>query len=595
MSKIADAVSDVLPAAPSRRAVLRGGLVGSAGLAAAALLGCSSTEKPTPGGAPAAAGASTGEKLLNAAVVALNDPKLPYPFRLSEADTTPVRGGAFVHSWSLDTAGLDPTLSTSTGFNSIPGTVCNQLVQWVHGAKLHPFKMEVEPELARSWESSPDGLTITFKLPPNVKWQNKAPLNGRPFTAEDIRLVYQRDASGTSVLKDWFDNVDKMTAVDATTFQVKLKRPQPDFIIPLAGREATIYPMELVDNGWLKGIKDIIGTGPYMTTEIKPGTGTKYVRNPDYWEAGKPYFDTMETKFIVDPAASLAAFRAGQTHYLHNGPAKKKESDALVASMPGLKLIWSGQGLVGGSAIGHINMANPHWQDERVRRAMLLALDRERYSAVVTEGYGVSLRTPPWPFIFDKMPTGAEAGPYQRFAPDEARKLLAAAGMTNFSFEYLTSTNASTTTDFLVDAYKTAAGITMQLKTLDYIAYYSQYQANKFPDTAAGYVGGYSADAWYRDFFKTGGVLNHQNLSDPQIDTWADQQSSELDPKKRREILRKIWDLDAEKAYHPFEQVATVSAANAWVPGLRNATQGNSPYAAITEGTRYFKDSWFEK
>lgn len=594
MANVVDPVRNEVSVTRSRRAVLRGGLLGSAGLAAAALLGCRTAEQPAPAAAPAAAGTSSGEKLLNAAVVALNDPKLPYPFRIAEADTPPVRGGAFVHSWALDTAGLDPTVSTSTGVNSIPGTVCNQLVQWVHGAKLHPFKIEVEPELARSWEASPDGLTITFKLPPNVKWQNKPPVNGRAFTAEDVRLVYQRDATGTSVLKDWFSNVGKMTAVNATTFQVTLKRPQPDFIIPLAGREATIYPMELVDNGWLKTSKDMIGTGAYIATEIKPGTGTKYTRNPDYWESGKPYFDTMETKFVSDASAALAAFRTGQTHYLHNGPTTKKEADALVASMPGVKLIWAAGGLVGGSPFGHINMANPRWQDERIRRAVLMSIDREKFSQVVTSGYGPVLRVLPWTYVFDKMPTGAEAGPYERFAPDEAKKLLAAAGQPNLSFEFLSSTNASTTTDFLVDSFK-ANGITMKLNLVDYIVYYAQYQDTKFPDASAGYVGGYSADSWYRDFLKTGGVLNHQNLSDPQLDTWADQQSSELDPKKRREILRKMWDYDGERVLHPLETVANVASANAWIPSLRNATQGNSPYAAITEATRYFKDAWFEK
>src|SRR5206468_2735551 len=104
-------------------------------------------------------------------------------------------------------------------------------------------------------------------------------------------------------------------------------------------------PLELVDNGAMRQSKDMIGTGAYIASEIKPGTGTKYTRNPDYWESGKPYFDTMETKFIADASATLAAFRTGQTHYLHNGPTTKKESDALAASMPGIKLIWAPQGL----------------------------------------------------------------------------------------------------------------------------------------------------------------------------------------------------------------------------------------------------------
>ena len=54
------------------------------------------------------------------------------------------------------------------------------LVGYVAGPKLNKFKVELKPELAKSWEISPDGLTYTFTLEPNVKMINLPPLNGRP-------------------------------------------------------------------------------------------------------------------------------------------------------------------------------------------------------------------------------------------------------------------------------------------------------------------------------------------------------------------------------------------------------------------------------
>ena len=51
---------------------------------------------------------------------------------------------------------------------------------------------EFEPELAKSWERSPDGLTYTFQLREDVKWQNVAPLNARPFVADDVKFAFER-------------------------------------------------------------------------------------------------------------------------------------------------------------------------------------------------------------------------------------------------------------------------------------------------------------------------------------------------------------------------------------------------------------------
>src|SRR5438874_7770279 len=60
---------------------------------------------------------------------------------------------------------------------------------------LGPEKFELGPDLAESWESSPDGLEITLKLRQGVKWHNKAPVSGRPFEADDVVASWKRYAA----------------------------------------------------------------------------------------------------------------------------------------------------------------------------------------------------------------------------------------------------------------------------------------------------------------------------------------------------------------------------------------------------------------
>ena len=413
-------------ATATRRAVLRGGLVGSAALAAAALIGCATRSSEKPAGAPA--GAAGKPKLLNEDLLALNDPNLPYPWVVAEPDTPPKRGGTYRQGWSGDFASFDPIVSTSTTTHNVPQAVGDRLVDWVHGARVNPFKNQIVPGIATSWELSPDGLTYTFKLAPNAKWQNKPPLNGRPFTANDVRLVHER-ASTAGPLKGVFEGVAGLKAIDAHTYQIRLKRPQPDFLMPLAGRESELYPMEMIDNGALAKSADAIGTGAYILTSVARSSHASFVKNPDYWHHD-PYIEKIEIKVMPDAAARLAGMRAGTLDYANPWFVNKRDADTFKASNPEMHIVWLPSPLLGGSVIAHQNMNNPKWQDERVRQAMALGLDRKRFIDLVFQGYGTPfVRVLPWGFLFDKAPTvQAELGPWERYAPDEAKKLLQAAG-----------------------------------------------------------------------------------------------------------------------------------------------------------------------
>ena len=531
----------------NRRNVLRAGTLGAGGLAAAALFGCKGRSgapaSGSAGGSGAPAAGSTKQKFLNEDLLVFNDPKMPFPYIAPEPDRPVKKGGTYTYGWSFDIAAMDPGNSSSVSSGAIPSAVSDYLVEFVHGPRQNPLKTELQPGLARTWEVSPDGLTYTFKLTDKAKFHNKAPVNGRQFTAEDVRLVFERYAN-TGIARGNFNGVEKMTTVDPRTFQVKMSVPKPDFIWPLGTRQSALYAIEMAtaDNGKFSGT-DQIGTGAFILTEAVRGQHARMTANKDYWQ-GAPHLDGQEWRIMPDESARLAAFRAGRLDASDSIVRDVKSAEALIASNPGTVITLT-PALRGGSVID-INMKSSKFKDERIRQALSLSYNRERHVQVLSDGLGVPyVQVIPWIFTFDKPPTQQEVGPWVRYDVAEAKKLMAAAGAENFTFEVLRSATYTSDSElaFQLEAFK-GIGVNVQAKSVDVTAWNSQWQTSTFPDTVSKGIntGSVVADGFFRDQLETGGGQNRINLSDPQIDDWAKLQSQEMDPKKRRDIQRKIWD-----------------------------------------------------
>ncbi|MSQ29656.1 MAG: ABC transporter substrate-binding protein [Dehalococcoidia bacterium] len=584
--------------------MLQGSAIATAGLASAALFGCGGQgTKPADKGSAPAAGTAQGTtqkaKLLNEDMLALNEKDAPYPYIFKEPDTPPKRGGIFRDPWGFDIASLDPTAALSVTTNAVPNAVGERLVDFNEGARLNPFKIEIKPGLATSFEIAPDGMTITFRLTDKAKWHNKPPLNGRPFTSEDVRAVYERNRS-TGVTKGSFDKVASISAPNPTTVVLKMKAPSPDFMVYAGAREGVIYPLELIDNGALAKATDAIGTGPFILTYIRRSEKITYVRNPDYWQPGKPYLDGAETKMVPDQSARLAGLRAGQFEVSQSPINNKRDADALKASNPEMNISWNvvDRGPV---LLGSINLNNPHWKDERVRQAMTLGIDRERQLKILNDGYGTAyIRALPWPYVFDRRPTSqAELGPYLRYDPAEAKKLLAAAGYEN-TLKIDWHTSLQSTADSLINwaaANYKEIGVTVVPRIDQYINVQSTGYQKGFPDTSSFALVLITGDNFWKDMIQSTGPLNFTGINDPDIDKWADQQSVEINPQRRKEVLRKIWDRMGERSYRPMDGGAGGAPSGVWNSMVRNYWGGQAvnSFTCATEPVRHLKDVWIDK
>ena len=568
--------------AVGRRTLLRGGVLGGAGLAAAALIGCggddddddtasttttttTTSTQATSTPAPSVADAETIGKLVR-------DPDLPYPYNFPEPNKTPVPGGVMKVAATWNFQSIDPIDSAAGGTVTIPNMVYNRMIGFKRGPGADVFQSELEPELAASWERSPDGLTFTLNIAPNVTWQNIAPLNGRKFTAEDARFALNRYAT-EGVHKSYYANVTPggFEAVDDATLKIRMAKATADFLNPLASNKQTIFPRELVDDGSIKTAA--VGTGPMILTELELGQNVLFDKNPDFWEK-EVLLDGFEFLLMPDHVARLAQFRVGNIDYSYALVSSVRDLNEVLQTNPDVQVNFIPI-TYNGLSLG-MNLTLPKYQDVRVRRALSLAIDRQEVLDIVYDGLGKALNTIPWPYLFDEEATieSGLAGNWLRYDLDESVKLLQAAGAEGLEIvnSYYAYTKGFEQHTEVVQQQLAKAGITMSGGKVDYTEFNSQWVPSKLPDvsTSAWSTSGYDPDNWFHGQVHSQSPGNRWRINDAEIDGWAEAQQIELDPDARKELWQKIWDKDVDEVYRPtIPSGFYLEVYQPWVRGLR--------------------------
>ena len=203
---------------------------------------------------------------------------------------SPSTGGTYIDVTSSNAPTLDPHGSSSVLTMQAVSPVMSRLLRyksaWEPQTK---FDRITEPDLALSAES-PDAVTWTFKLRPDAKFHNVAPVNGHPVEAEDIKATYTRATSPTNANRGSLGMIDpaEIQTPDKNTVVFKLKYPYAPFSKLMAsGVYGWVFPREIVSGGY-DPAKTIIGSGPFLLDSYTPDVAYNYKRNPDWFEKGRP-------------------------------------------------------------------------------------------------------------------------------------------------------------------------------------------------------------------------------------------------------------------------------------------------------------------
>lgn len=240
------------------------------------------------------------------------------------------------------------------------------------------------PSLAKDWEVSDDGLTYTFYLRDDVKWQD-----GEPFTSADVLYTFERYHEAPLFAWLYPVRVDKYIAVDEYTFQIILKEPMASFICNLhTPTVASIMPKHACErwgDEYGKTPDKIVGTGPYIVTEIVPSVSISYKSNPDYFK-GVPSIEKICLHQIPDNNAIVIALQAGDIDLSFYG-ISGSSYDTLKAT-PNMIIEECPDALY-----HYINMycKSGLFSDVRVRQAVAYAVNTEEILLLAQNGRGTLL------------------------------------------------------------------------------------------------------------------------------------------------------------------------------------------------------------
>ncbi|GAB6061714.1 ABC transporter substrate-binding protein [Deferrisoma palaeochoriense] len=277
-----------------------------------------------------------------------------------------------------------------------------------------PDAGEVKPLLAESWDVSPDGRTVTFRLKRGVRWHD-----GTPFTARDVVFTVEagRDPANASPLRPQFAAFEAVEALDDATVRFRLARPSAN---PILLFDFRILPAHRFSGTALGGGgPDAVGTGPFRFAEWTAAGEIRFVANPEYHRPGQPGIQEVEAAPVPDDNIRNELLRYGAVDLV---PTVRPRDIPVLEELSGIRLY--PYSTLSYAFVG-LNFRNPLLRDLRVRQAMVRGIDRQAMLKAHYGGRGVVISGPfppaSWAYNFDVKPWPHE--------PDMAAKLLEEAGV----------------------------------------------------------------------------------------------------------------------------------------------------------------------
>jgi peptide/nickel transport system substrate-binding protein len=434
---------------------------------------------------------------------------------------------------------LDPYLRNELLTFSVLRNIYEALTAFDAGTK-------VGPALAESWEN-PNELTWIFHLRRGVHFHD-----GSEFTARDVLFSFDcaRNAQRSNV-GGYLVAIDRITALDAHTVQITTRRPYPILLNKLA----FIF---IVPAGAPSEIRQPVGTGPYRLAAYQPGKRLSMVAYPAYW-GGAPFEPQVDFLPVADVGVRIQRLLAGDVDIVQEpGP----ENVRRIVAGRGCRVIRQDSL---GVTFFMLRRDLPPFSDERVRRAIYLALDRPALVGAALYGEGVPVGQMVGRNVFgfapDILPPAADAA--------AARALLSAAGHPDGVDLLVTFRQGRAGEVAAVERQLRAAGIRLHPEEQQWVGLFPRILAGD----VAFYFGGWfclSGDA--SDFFDSMvhsrdprrgyGANNYNHYANPALDTLIEESGSTLDLLARRaELERSMRVLMRDLAFIPLYSPSVIFGA----------------------------------
>jgi peptide/nickel transport system substrate-binding protein len=380
----------------------------------------------------------------------------------------PVSGGTLVVGITGEPDGLNPL----TALNKPARDAINLIFRPL--ASINADLVTFSPQLAKSWEFSPDSLRITFHLRTDVLWHDSV-----RFTARDVVFTYRMHTDPQVAWDgiDYKEDIRQVRAIDDSTVEFIFSRRSPTMLMDaVEGHIVPAHRLKSIPPDKIH-IADFnrhpIGTGPFRLVEWKSQQSLLLKKFPGYYEEGKPYLNWVVFKVVSNPLSLWQQVQSGEVDLMENVPARDftrletkwaaGEGFLLPISYLGRQYDYIGWNLIDPEHYRQVvsvsdptrlrpdqwRKPHPLFGDQKIRAALTMAIDRRTLTQVVNQGMAIPMDGPIAPILWAYNDDANTVWPYD---PERAQRYLSEAGWNDtdgdgirdregrkFSFELLTN------------------------------------------------------------------------------------------------------------------------------------------------------------
>lgn len=427
--------------------------------------------------------------------------------------------------------------------------------------------MELVPALATGWEELDEGKRIRFTLREGVTFHN-----GEPFNAEAVKFTFDRllgDEGALGPQRSNYTSIDSVEIIDDYTVDFHLGAADPVLLTKLAGYGAMIVPPKYATEVSEEEFNlNPVGTGPFKFVSYEPKIGIKLEGYSDHW-GGAPKLSNLNYRFITEPATAVAELQSGgvdlvipPTIPIGMIPTIDQDPDLSIVSTAG-PTVYSLR----------FNTQEGITSDQRVRRALIMAVDRDTIVSSILGGQASVIASLQGSRSFGFDPDLAPL-PYD---PEAAKALLAEAGVEAGAQVQIDIRGNDATFNEVSQA------ISAYLSQVGIIASIQPYETNVLlndiiPQGKTGAMFQQSWGGWTFDYDNTAYSMYHTGEkwnpydSDPELDALLESQRPMTDMAAREGVLQEIARYTADRALEmPIYNLNAIYAVSNKVKGFEPA------------------------
>src|SRR5262245_36862285 len=436
------------------------------------------------------------------------------------------RGGSLSVGLELDIAGFDP-LKVGV-FDTAANMAAVLLFDTLTALD---DKGEAQPRLAVSWTHADDFKTWTFKLRPGVKFHDGTPFNAEAYKANFDR---QKDPANKCRCAFYISAIKDVQAPDELTLVFNLNDPSVNF--PALSYYASSNQAVHSPTAWkAKGDeynRNPVGTGPYILKSWTAGDRMILEKNPDYWDKDKVYFDRITLKPLPDAQSRFASLQSGEVDLIWDD---EYDADNIQRAQKDPKLTvhtYAGSG----AAVYAFNTKTPPLDDVRVRQALVMALDRKKWSQAISNGLARPASNPygdgSWVKCKDDgaLPEDVE----------KAKALIKEYGKPVEFKKLFTATPRGRAAGQVEQQLWKQAGANMEMEQVDQATFPARGFTRQFQVIGWRIVDSADPDIQMYANFHTGSPANLAQYSDPELDGLLQKARTTADTDKRIDLYCEI-------------------------------------------------------